>query len=159
EDAEALSARKRVDLGGAVVIPGFHDAHTHMTWFGTGLDEVPLGECKHVDEVYAAIAEHAAEVPVGGWIVGGGYDQNRLIGGHPTRHGLDRAAPGHMVRLKHTSGHMCVVSSNVLDLIDLANVPAGGDVVLDQHGSPTGLVREQAQLLLRPLNYPTPVET
>jgi predicted amidohydrolase YtcJ len=159
EDAEALSTANRIDLGGSVVVPGFHDAHNHMTWFGLSLDEVPLGECKHVDEVYAAIAERAAEVPPGGWIVGSGYDQNRMIGGHPTRHGLDRAAPDHLVRLKHTSGHMSVVSSRVLDLLDLANVPVGGDVVLDDGGSPTGLLRERAQLLLRPLIYPTPVET
>src|SRR5438094_4271034 len=129
EDAEGLSARRRVDLGGSVVVPGFHDAHNHMTWFGMSLDEVPLGECKHVDEVYAAIAERAAEVGAGGWIVGSGYDQSRMTGGHPTRHGLDRAAPGRLVQLKHTSGHMCVVSSNVLDRLDLANVPVGGDVV------------------------------
>ncbi|GAB2956652.1 amidohydrolase [Amycolatopsis acidiphila] len=159
EDAESLSTATRVDLGGAVVVPGFHDAHNHMAWFGMSLDEVALGECKHVDEVYAAVAERAAQVRPGGWIVGSGYDQNRLIGGHPTRHGLDRAAPGHLVRLKHTSGHMVVVSSNVLDRLDVANVPAGGDVVLDPEGSPTGLLREQAQLLLRPLIYPTPLET
>lgn len=158
EDAEALSTSRRVDLGGAVVVPGFHDAHNHMAWFGMSLDEVPLGECKHVDEVYAAVAECAAEVPPGGWIVGSGYDQNRLIGGHPTRQGLDRAAPEHLVRLHHTSGHMVVVSSTVLDRLDVANVPVGGDIVLDADGSPTGLLREQAQLLLRPLNYPTPVE-
>ncbi|TVT53611.1 amidohydrolase [Amycolatopsis rhizosphaerae] len=159
EDAEGCSARERVDLGGAFVVPGFHDAHNHMAWFGQSLDEVPLGECKHVDEVYAAIAERAARVPPGGWIVGSGYDQNRLIGGHPTRQGLDRAAPGHLVRLKHTSGHMTVVGSSVLERLDLANVPVGGDVVLGADGSPTGLLREQAQLLLRPLIYPTPVET
>jgi predicted amidohydrolase YtcJ len=159
EDAEDASARRRIDLGGSVVVPGFHDAHNHQVWFGMSLDDVPLGECKHVDEVYAAIAERAAETPPGGWIVGSGYDQNRLVGGHPTRHGLDRAASRHPVQLKHTSGHMCVVNSRVLDRLDLANVPVGGDLVLDAEGSPTGLLREQAQLLLRPLIYPTPVET
>ncbi|TNC28218.1 amidohydrolase [Amycolatopsis alkalitolerans] len=159
EDAESLSTPVRVDLGGAVVVPGFHDAHNHMALYGMTLDEVPLGECKHVDEVYAAVAERAAEVPKGGWIVGSGYDQNRLIGGHPTRQGLDRAAPDHLVRLQHTSRHMVVVSSNLLDQLDLANVPAGGDIVWDSDGSPTGLLREQAQLLLRPLIYPTPLDT
>lgn len=158
-EATGLSARRRVDLGGAVVVPGFHDAHNHMAWFGIGLDEVPLGECEHVDEVYAAIARRAAELPEGEWIVGHGYDQNRLAGGHPTRQGVDRAAPRHLVQLKHASGHMCVVGSTVLDRIDLANVPVGGDVVRDADGSPTGLLREQAQLLLRPLNYPVPTET
>ncbi|HVV11706.1 amidohydrolase [Amycolatopsis sp.] len=159
QDAESLSTANRVDLGGAVVVPGFHDAHNHMAWFGMSLDEVSLGECEHVDEVYAAIAERAAELPEGSWVIGSGYDQNRLVGGHPTRHGLDRVAPGHLVRLRHTSGHMCVVNTLVLDRLDLANVPVGGDVARDEQGSPTGLLREQAQLLLQPLTFPTPVET
>lgn len=156
DEAEALSARRRVDLGAASVVPGFHDAHNHMTWFGMSLDEVPLGGCRTVDEVYDAIARRAAGQPEGTWVVGSGYDQNRMGGSHPARQGLDRAAPGHLVRLKHTSGHMSVVSSAVLDQLDLAAVPVGGDVVRDTEGEPTGLLREQAQLLLQPLIYPTP---
>jgi predicted amidohydrolase YtcJ len=156
-----LTARSRVDLGGAFVVPGFHDAHNHMAHFGIGLGEVQLGAdvCKHVDDVYDAVARRAAELPPGSWIVGRGYDQNKLVGGHPTRHGLDRAAPGYLVRVKHTSEHMTVVNTAVLDQLDLANVPPGGDVVLDADGSPTGLLREQAQLLLRPFSYPVDVET
>lgn len=161
EDAAGLGARRRVDLGGATVVPGFHDAHNHMAWFGMGLDEVPLGasECASVDDLYDAISRRAASQPPGTWVVGSGYDQNRLAGGHPTRHGLDRAAPEHNVRVKHTSGHMSVVNSRVLDQLDLGRVPPGGDVVHDADGSPTGLLREQAQLLLRPLIYPTPIES
>ncbi len=60
--------------------------------------------------------------------------------------------------LKHTSGHMCVVNSAVLADLDLDHVPDGGDVVRDADGRPTGLLREQAQLLLQPLVYPMPVE-
>jgi predicted amidohydrolase YtcJ len=159
EDAAGLAARSRVDLGGAWVVPGFHDAHNHMAWFGMTLDEVPLGGCRSVEEVYDAVARRASEMPAGSWVIGSGYDQNRLDGGHPTRYGLDRAAPEHLVRLKHTSGHMTVVNSRVLEQLDVANVPVGGDVVRGDDGSPTGLLREQAQLLLRPMTYPTPIET
>ena len=157
DDALALSARSRVDLAGGYVVPGFHDAHNHMAWFGMGLDDVPLGGCRSVEEVYDAVAARAATLPSGSWVVGSGYDQNKLAGGHPDSRGLDRAAPGMLVRLRHTSGHMTVVNSAVLDQLDLAHVPVGGDVVLSADGSPTGLLREQAQLLLRPLTYPTPV--
>jgi predicted amidohydrolase YtcJ len=116
------------------------------------------GRCGSVENVYAAIAERAKGQPAGTWIVGSGYDQNKLAGGHPARGGLDRAGPGHPVRLKHASGHISVVNSLVLAQLDLGNVPVGGDVVLDDDGSPTGLLREQAQLLLNPLIYPTPIE-
>ncbi|MGH3518191.1 MAG: amidohydrolase [Haloechinothrix sp.] len=158
DDARELAARQVIDLAGATVLPGFHDAHNHMAWYGTSLGELDLSErtCRSVDDVYQAVARQAAGQPPGSWIVGSGYDQNRLVGGHPTRAGLDRAAPRHHVRLKHTTGHMCVINSLVLDQLDLAAVPAGGDVVVDGDGTPTGLLREQAQRLLDPLLYPVP---
>ncbi len=157
DDARGLSAARTVDLGGATVVPGFHDAHNHMAWYGMGLDELDVSEasCTSLDDVYAAVAARAAEQPEGTWIVGRGYDQTKL-GKHPDRHGLDRAAPKHHVKLKHTTGHMCVVNSLVLNQLDLANVPAGGDVV-SEGGEPTGLLREQAQRLLDPLLYPVPL--
>lgn len=159
-EARQLRARRRMDLGGATVVPGFHDAHNHLVWFGMTLDELPLGEqhVQSVDEVYAAVAARAAELAPGSWIIGNGYDQNKLHGGHPTADALDRAAPRHRVWLKHTSGHMCVVNSAVLADLDLRGVPEGGDVVRDPAGRPTGLLREQAQLLLQPLVYPVPVD-
>jgi predicted amidohydrolase YtcJ len=159
DDARDLSSRRQIDLGGATVVPGFHDAHNHLAWFGSSLDEVPLGEAhvRSVEDVYAAVARRAAELPPDSWIIGTGFDQNKLLGGHPTAEALDRAAPRHRVWLKHTSGHMCVVNSRVLAELDLTHVPAGGDVVLDAAGRPTGLLREQAQLLLRPLVFPVPL--
>lgn len=159
DDARELSSHRRVDLGGAAVVPGFHDAHNHLAWFGMSLDELPLGDdhVRSVDEVYAAVARRAAQLPAGSWVIGSGYDQNKLAGGHPTAEGLDRAAPQHRVWLKHTSGHMCVVNSAVLADLDLGQVPEGGDVVRDAAGRATGLLREQAQLLLRPLVFPIPV--
>lgn len=160
DDARDLPTRRRIDLGGAAVVPGFHDAHNHLAWFGMSLEELPLGveNVRSVDDVYAAVAARAAELPPGSWIIGSGYDQNKLLGGHPNAEALDRAAPRHRVWLKHTSGHMCVVNSAVLTELDLDDVPEGGDVVRDPAGRPTGLLREQAQLLLRPLVYPTPVD-
>ncbi|WP_396345753.1 amidohydrolase [Haloechinothrix sp. LS1_15] len=159
EQAKELPARRVVDLDGATVVPGFHDAHNHMAWYGMGLDEldVSAAACGSLEELYDAVAHRAARQPAGSWIHGNGYDQTKLGGGHPTRDGLDRAAPDHYVRLKHTTGHMCVVNSAVLDRIDLAAVPPGGDVVRDEAGRPTGLLRERAQGLLDPLLYPVPL--
>ncbi|MGH9303049.1 MAG: amidohydrolase [Acidimicrobiales bacterium] len=160
ESCSGLDARRHVDLAGCAVVPGFHDAHNHMVWFGLGLDELdlsspPLGS---LEEVYQAVAGRAGRQPAGSWIIGRGYDQNKLGGAHPHRARLDRAAPRHNVWLRHVSGHMCVVNSRVLDRLDLDGVPSGGDVVVDEQGRPTGLLREQAQMLLRPLTYPLPLE-
>ena len=104
-----------VDLGGATVLPGFHDAHNHMIGFGMSLAEVDLrsSAAGRLDELYAAVARRAETTAPGDWVIGSGYDQNKL-GAHPDRDALDRAAPGRRVWLRHTSGHMCVVNSLVL---------------------------------------------
>src|ERR1700722_2478411 len=159
--AGSPNAAQVVDLGGATVLPGFNDAHNHMLGFGMSLAEVdlrspPIGS---LDELYAAIAARAATTAPGDWVVGSGYDQNK-IGAHPHRDALDRAAPGRRVWLRHTSGHMCVVNSLVLADLGL-DAPAtdlpGGWVATDADGRPTGLLEERAQLLVGSLVYPYPL--
>ena len=155
------SAGRVVDLHGAALIPGFIDAHNHMTGYGMSLAEVdlrspPIGS---LDELYAAIARRAEATAPGEWVVGAGYDQYKL-GGHPHRDALDRAAPGRRVWLRHTSGHMCVVNGLVLADLGLdaaaADVP-GGRVATDPDGRPSGLLEEQAQTLAGTLVYPYPL--
>ena len=152
---EEVPAREVVDLQGATVTPGFHDAHNHMAWFGLTLSEV---DCRvtSLDALYAAVEA----APDGEWVVGFGYDQNKC-GGHPTRDGLDRVARGRKVWIKHTSGHMCVVNTPVLEALGISERPvevSGGLVVADG-GRPTGLLQEQAQQLVNPLVLPYPVDT
>ena len=160
-DEVPAGARRVIDLRGATVLPGFHDAHNHMIGFGMSLAEVDLSSppIGGLDELYAAVAGRAQATADGDWVVGSGYDQNKL-GGHPHRDALDRAAPGRRVWLRHTSGHMCVVNSVVLaDLgLDAAAVDVpGGRVATDDDGRPTGLLEERAQLLIGRLVYPYPL--
>ena len=160
-DEVPAAAEHVVDLRGATVAPGFHDAHNHMIGFGMSLSEVDLSSppIGSLDELYAAIAERAETTAPGDWVVGSGYDQNKL-GAHPHRDALDRAAPGRRVWLRHTSGHMCVVNGVVLaDLgLDVAAIDLpGGRVATDSDGRPTGLLEERAQVLVGSLVYPYPL--
>jgi predicted amidohydrolase YtcJ len=155
-----LRAANVVDLKGATVTPGFHDAHNHMIGFGLTLTEADL-RVTSLDELYARVEAQAKLTPEGGWVVGSGYDQTKT-GGHPHRDVLDRIAPGRRVWLKHTSGHMCVVNSLVLaDLgIDATAPPVdGGRVTADETGRPTGLMEERAQELVGVLTRPYPLAT
>ena len=162
-DLDGLTADRTVELGGATVVPGFHDAHDHCVFFGMSLAELPLSTppVQRLADVHDAVAAAARDVPAGGWIVGAGYDQNRLAERrHPTAQELDAVAPGHRVWLRHTSGHMAVVNGAVLAEIgiDAAAVPAGGQVERDATGRPTGLLLETAQSLVRDLVYPYSVD-
>ena len=156
-----LRAERVVRLEGRTVVPGFHDAHNHMPSFGMGLSDVPLSSppIASVDDILRAVKARAASAPRGSWVIGGGYDQNKLAEGrHPTAAELDSVAPDHLVWLRHNSGHMCVVGGRVLDAIGIDGVPVpeGGVVERDRGGRPTGLLQEQAQALVRALVYPYP---
>jgi predicted amidohydrolase YtcJ len=160
EAAGGGRAAEVIDLGGATLIPGFHDAHNHMAGFGLSLSEVDL-RAGRLDQLYARIQARAATLPAGAWIIGAGYDQTRT-GAHPHRDELDQVAPGHRVWLKHTSGHMCVVNSLVLRDLGLdASAPEldGGRVAADAGGRPTGLLEERAQELVGGLVLPYPLAT
>ena len=162
QDDAGLTAKRTVSLGGRCVVPGFHDAHQHMAWFGASLDEIDLSTppIRNLDDVAAAVAAANDTTPADRWIVGNGYDENK-IGGHPDRDLLERAAPGRRVLLTHTSGHMAVVSTAVLEELGISehgrDVP-GGTIALDGSGRPTGLLQEQAQNLLTPLRRPVAVD-
>ena len=166
DDLDGATPDRVVDLGGACVVPGFNDAHNHMAQFGMSLSELPLKSppLRTLDELYDAVAARVAEQPTGSWIIGSGYDQNKLGGQHPQREQLDRIAPDHKVWLKHTSAHMCVVNGRVLREIGLTDagsddvVPVGGAAVRRPDGTLTGLLQEQAQSLVRDLVYPYSVD-
>jgi predicted amidohydrolase YtcJ len=157
-DDDLPPARRVVDLDGGCVVPGFHDAHNHMAWFGQGLLEIPVGTppISSIDELYAAVAAGSRDTAGDGWVVANGYDDNK-IGGHPDRDGLDRATGGARVLVTHTSGHICVASSAVLadlGLTESGRHVDGGTVVTDQQGRPTGRLEERAQELVAALRRP-----
>ncbi len=158
-DAEAA---ERIDLGGRTVVPGFNDAHNHMQAFGAGLNEVALGaaQVRSVEEIVDAIATRAASTPDGVWVIGTGYDDNKLAERrHPTRSELDAVSPNNPVLLNHTSGHFCVVNTAAMRLARIGEVavPEGGVVATGEDGLPNGLLEEQAQTLARALLHPRAV--
>lgn len=155
----AFDAGEVIDLDGRFVVPGFNDAHNHMQAFGATLNEVPLhGDVVHsIEELVAAIGARVLDSSPGAWIVGAGYDQNKLAERrHPTCHELDAVSPDNPVLLNHTSGHFATLNTAAMRLarIGEVDVPDGGVVAVDGEGRPTGLLEEQAQLLVRSLIHP-----
>ncbi|MEU0570747.1 amidohydrolase [Nonomuraea sp. NPDC005983] len=166
QEIDGVPADVVIDLGGAPAVPGFNDAHHHLSLRGQRLRELDV-RAGTLDELYARVAERAATLPEGAWVRGAGYDQNKLGGAHPTREALDRAAGGRPVWLQHTSGHMGVASTAAFALMgfphleDVPDVP-GGSVGRDAAGLPDGLLAERAQdhvhRVLRPVGHADFVE-
>ena len=166
-DGEALCGpgTRRRDFGGATITPGLIDAHLHTVHFGRALAQVDVRSAVAPDlaALVRQITARAATTPPGKWILGRGYDQNRLAEHrHPTRADLDRAAPHHPVLITHNSGHMSVANSAACAIAGITRhtqAPPGGAVVRDADGEPTGLLLEGAQdLVRRHLPAPTAAE-
>lgn len=153
EELGTVAARRRVDLGGRFVLPGFIDAHTHLVWQGRALGAVDLSGA---DSVEAALDTIAAAARASGedWIDVTGYDQRRL-GRHLSAADLDRAARGRRVYVNHISGHACLVSSAVLAEVPAADWHgAASGVHRDGDGAPSGLFFEVDQDIVRRQRLP-----
>lgn len=144
--SDDLEAPVRIDLQGRTVVPGFHDAHCHTSWFGTSLGGLALAgpDVREVRDVYALVAQRATGLPRDRWIIGSGLHPMRLGGKLPVRSELDRVAPHHPVWLIASSGHASVVNSVVLGMLDLSHLEGRSPLALDEAGEPTGLLEEDA---------------
>ncbi len=164
EDLDGCSARETVDLGGATAVPGFNDAHHHLSMRGQRLSQLDLGSTSvdSLDALYAAVGRYAERLPADAWLIAFGYDQNKLGGEHPRRDRIDELTGGRPAFLGHTSCHMGVVNTPAIRAMGYADprlLPdvANGHVGRDPDGIPTGLLGEQAQNLIYAVIRPAPV--
>ncbi len=100
-----------VDLAGALVLPGFVDAHGHVSHTGLGLRGVDLVGTRTVTEALDLVADAAREAP--GWpVFAHGWQEQDWTGARPmTAAELDRASGGGVVYASRVDGHSAVVSS------------------------------------------------
>lgn len=143
-------APERVDLGDAVVVPGFIDAHAHPLMYGQLMTWVDCGPEKagSIPEIVALLQTAAAETPAGRPVRGYGYEQRNLAEKrHPTRFELDEVATDREVYLMNASGHGGVVNSHTLAVNgvdrDTPN-PDGGEFFRDADGELTGELSDAA---------------
>jgi predicted amidohydrolase YtcJ len=140
---------KAVDLGGRTVVPGFTDAHLHFLSYSLGLKEVDLAGVPTLQEALARVADRAAGMPAGQWLVGHGWDHSLWAGGaFPTRSDLDAVAPERPVYLERKCGHVGWANSRALELAGItAETPDPPHGAIDRDpasGEPTGILKELA---------------
>lgn len=150
EEIDGLTAADTIDLGGATVLPGFIDAHTHLALTGQQMRATDIAGLESHDDVLAVIAEAAKAIEPGEWLEVGGYEHSAFGGSHLTAAQLEAAAPGRKVYVRHISGHAGVVSPAVL-----AGLPAAA---LDDPRVRAGLLEENDLAHLRAQLLPYPID-
>ena len=153
--AAAAPGSPVIDLAGRTATPGLNDAHAHPMHVGFALLDLDLSPERNaaIADLQALVREAVAANPPGTWIIGRGYDDARLTEGrHPTRADLDAIAPEHPVVLIRMCHHIGAANSVALRLAGVTRAtadPADGLFDRDEHGEPTGVLREGALGVVR----------
>lgn len=161
--AEAGTEVPVVDLGDALVCPGFHDAHLHF--FHTALGSSPymlMDMGKSEADLVAKTKAFAASLPDDAWVITQGWRDYRWDPPvPPTKRSLDEAFPDRPCAMYSGDGHTMWLNSRALEFVGITRdsvPPQGGAYDKDQNGELTGIVREAAamQLLPRMLEWISP---
>jgi hypothetical protein len=154
-------ATRSLDAGGRRLLPGFNDAHVHFTDGGAQLDNVQLNDATSAQEFARRIAERAAKMASGAWILGGDWDETKWTPARlPTKELIDAATAQIPVAVNRYDGHMILANSLALKLAGITAQtpdPPGGVIVRDGQGNPTGALKDAAADLVYkvtpPLSY------
>ena len=146
----ALAAEVTVveDVGGRRVVPGFHDAHWHLPTRRTA-DLVGAADER---EVVRRLQVFATTLPADAWITGRGWTPDMFPRNVAHRRYLDGAFGDRPVVITDRDGHQTLANSRALSLAAVSaetREPAGGAIIRDADGTPTGLLQETASALVR----------
>jgi hypothetical protein len=130
-----------IDLDGALVIPGFVDAHVHTTEAGLALTGLDLSGARSLRDCLAAVSAFAVRAP-DGVIWGHGWEETRWPENRPpTRLEVDAAVGVRSVYLSRVDVHSALISTALADAVLDGAALAGW--------SPTGPVTQQAHAAVR----------
>ncbi len=150
--ALAGPATRRIDLRGAMVVPGLTDSHGHVRFFGEELANLDLHGVASPEEIARRVRERDTTLPAGAWITGHGWDQNLWPGKRfPDHRPLTGAVPGRPVWLSRVDGHASWANLKAMQIAGVTRRtpdPPGGKIERDGRGEPTGVFVDNAQDLV-----------
>jgi predicted amidohydrolase YtcJ len=148
------------ELEGRALLPGFFDAHGHVMIGGiqaltANILAPPDGDVTDIPSLQQTLRDWIAAnqdiVQRTGVIMGFGYDRSTLAElRDPTRADLDAISTEFPIYLIHQSSHMGAANSKALELLGITRDtpdPAGGVIIRDANGEPTGILEENAHIL------------
>ena len=155
-DAQKFAGKdtKVIDLQGKTVLPGFTDAHQHLS--GVGFREMTLNleGSTSLEDLLAKLKARVDQAKPGEWVTGRGWIETHWQPPvFPTRWDLDKVSPNNPVILGRADGHGAVANSAALKIAGVDKTtpnPFGGEISKDKKsGEPNGMLLDAAQGLVR----------
>ena len=146
----ALASPETVDLGGRCVVPGFTDSHVHFPTWALAQRQVRLEGTASIEEALEVVQRAAAAAKPGRWLRGLGWraaDWNPHV--EPTRQLLDAVTGDVPTALMARDYHSLWLNSAALGRANGELLVPGGVVETDEHGEPTGVLREESAWTFR----------
>jgi predicted amidohydrolase YtcJ len=144
--AFASSTTRRVDAGGATVLPGFVESHIHLFAGGAQLDNLSLAGLDGFEAIAAAIRGRAASHPDEKLIMVEQVVYSIFGPGQPiTRHVLDRILPERPLALYAADHHTMWGNTAALKLAGLLHgreLSPGNEILMGKDGLAEGELRE-----------------
>ncbi|MCD7950132.1 MAG: amidohydrolase [Erysipelotrichaceae bacterium] len=143
-----------IDLKHHFVLPGFNDSHMHLLELGNFLKQVDLSKhTSSLSDLLNALKLNCHNLEKNQWLEGRGWNQDYFTDENrfPNRYDLDKVSLTNPICITRACGHVCVVNSKALSLLDLADHSiklADGSMDVDENGKPLGIFRENAISLL-----------
>ncbi len=141
------------ELGGACLLPGFHDAHVHVGQYGLELTQLDLAPARTFDAALGLLRERAAGLGEGEVLRATGMALNTwalpTIGRREAA-ALQEAVGDRQALVRSQDHHSAWASPALLSragVTDGSPDPHHGVVVRDEEGRATGLLLESAQEL------------
>ncbi|MDR1655093.1 MAG: amidohydrolase [Treponema sp.] len=156
EEILETAGAEKIDASGALVLPAFHDSHLHLQWLGRREGMIEGAGALSIEEVLERgriLIEKLKPAP-GSYVQGAGVNPDLFTGEKrdPNRYDLDRISTVHPIIISRHCGHTIYCNSLALQMAGLsekAPVVEGGTIETDQNGRPTGILRENANAIIR----------
>ncbi len=103
-----------IDANGALVLPGFVDAHFHLVGWGLQLVRPNLSTTSSIEDAIELTKEYLNTHPIA---IAEQWDEKNWKGAYPTKSLLDKAFPSNPVIWRRICGHIAIANSKALDLI------------------------------------------
>ncbi|TXH93507.1 MAG: amidohydrolase [Rheinheimera sp.] len=150
--AKDFPEASKIDGQGRTLLPGLIDGHGHVLGLGQNLSQVDLRESSSEAQAVAKTAAFAKANPQAQWILGRGWNQVLWPSQQfPGKQLLDEVIKDKPVWLSRVDGHAGWANSKALQLAGISKDsidPPGGQIVRDANGEPTGVLIDNAMLML-----------
>jgi predicted amidohydrolase YtcJ len=140
-----------IDAQGNMLTPGFIDSHVHLLLGGYNLTSVQLRDAKTRMDFVKRIADYAATLPDKVWMTGGDWDESYWGGALPEASWVDSVTKNHPICLNRVDGHACFANTAAMQAAGITAATkdtAGGVIVRDAKGNPTGVFKDNAIQLI-----------